>query len=165
MSTEPSKIVREDATLDELDLRMIDIVRLDGRISNVALATALGVAPSTAHTRLRSLVERGVITDFLASIDQRSLGLTLQAIIGVTLRPGARQESINRFSKEIRDLPQVLQIFFLGGADDFVIHISVKDSSAIREFVLFLSAHPTVASTRTSIVFDYHRNGVSGSFQ
>lgn len=165
MSTEASKIVREQPVLDDLDSRMIEILRLDGRISNVALATALGVAPSTAHSRLRSLVDRGVITEFMASIDQRSLGLTLQAIIGVTLRPGARQESITRFSHEVRDLPQVLQIFFLGGADDFVIHISVRDSSAIREFVLFLSAHPTVASTRTSIVFDYHRNGVAGSFQ
>ena len=165
MSTEPSKIVREQPPLDDLDLSMIEILRVDGRISNVALAAALGVAPSTAHTRLRSLVDRGVITEFMASIDQRSLGLTLQAIIGVTLRPGARQESITRFSHEVRDLPQVLQIFFLGGADDFVIHISVQDSSAIREFVLFLSAHPTVASTRTSIVFDYHRNGVAGSFQ
>ena len=165
MSTEPSKIVREQPPLDDLDLSMIEILRVDGRISNVALAAALGVAPSTAHTRLRSLVDRGVITEFMASIDQRSLGLTLQAIIGVTLRPGARQESITRFSHEVRDLAQVLQIFFLGGADDFVIHISVQDSSAIREFVLFLSAHPTVASTRTSIVFDYHRNGVAGSFQ
>ncbi|MGV8882974.1 MAG: Lrp/AsnC family transcriptional regulator [Rhodoglobus sp.] len=165
MNTEPSKIIREQTVLDDLDLRMIEVLRVDGRISNVALATALGVAPSTAHTRLRSLVDRGVITDFMASIDQRSLGLTLQAIIGVTLRPGARQESITRFSHEVRDLPQVLQIFFLGGADDFVIHISVQDSSAIRGFVLFLSAHPTVASTRTSIVFDYHRNGVAGSFQ
>ena len=163
---ESAKDIREPASLDDVDRRILDIVRTDGRISNTALADAAGIAPSTAHVRLRSLVERGVITDFLASIDQRSLGLPLQAIIGVTLRPGSRQESITRFSEEVRNLAQVLQVFFLGGSDDFIVHIAVRDSSAIREFVVeHLSAQPSVASTRTSIVFDYHRNGVAGSFQ
>jgi len=165
MADQP-KNLREPQPLDDLDRRILEIVRSDGRISNSALAEAAGVAPSTAHVRLRSLVDRGVITGFLASIDQSSLGLPLQAIIGVTLRPGARQESITRFSEEVRKLPQVLQVFFLGGADDFIVHIAVRDSSAIREFVVeHLSAQPSVASTRTSIVFDYHRNGVAGSFQ
>jgi len=164
--TDPSKNIREFTPLDDLDLRILEIVRSDGRISNSALAEAAGVAASTAHVRLRSLVDRGVITGFLASIDQSLLGLPLQAIIGVTLRPGARQESITRFSEEVRKLPQVLQVFFLGGSDDFIVHIAVRDSSAIREFVVeHLSAQPSVASTRTSIVFDYHRNGVAGSFQ
>ena len=164
--TDPSKNIREFTPLDDLDRRILEIVRSDGRISNGALAEAAGVAASTAHVRLRSLVDRGVITGFLASIDQSLLGLPLQAIIGVTLRPGARQESITRFSEEVRKLPQVLQVFFLGGSDDFIVHIAVRDSSAIREFVVeHLSAQPSVASTRTSIVFDYHRNGVAGSFQ
>jgi len=163
---EQPKNIREPQSLDDLDRRILDIVRSDGRISNSALADAAGIAPSTAHVRLRSLVDRGVITGFLASIDQAKLGLPLQAIIGVTLRPGARQESITRFSEEVRELPQVLQVFFLGGSDDFIVHIAVRDSSAIREFVVeHLSAQPSVASTRTSIVFDYHRNGVAGSFQ
>jgi DNA-binding Lrp family transcriptional regulator len=165
MPTEP-KNIRAQAELDELDRRMIAILAIDGRISNSALAEAAGIAPSTAHVRLRSLVERGVITGFMASIDQRSLGLSLQAIIGVTLRPGARQESITKFSEAVRGLPPVLQVFFLGGADDFIVHIAVADSSAVREFVVEnLSAHPSVASTRTSIVFDYHRNALVGSFR
>jgi DNA-binding Lrp family transcriptional regulator len=158
--------IRPLPELDELDRRLVEIVKTDGRISNGALAAAAGIAASTAHVRLKSLVDRGVITGFLASIDQRSLGLQLQAIVGVSLRPGARQESITRFSEDVRQLPQVLQVFFLGGADDFIVHIAVRDSSAIREFVVeHLSAQPSVASTRTSIVFDYHRNGVSGSFK
>jgi DNA-binding Lrp family transcriptional regulator len=152
--------------LDEIDRRILDTMRVNARISNNVLAEVVGVAASTAHVRLKALVDRGVITEFLASIDQRSLGLGLQAIIGVTLRPGARQESITHFSEAVRKLPQVLQVFFLGGADDFIVHIAVVDSSAIREFVVeHLSAQPSVASTRTSIVFDYHRNGVAGSFQ
>ncbi|AMM21404.1 AsnC family transcriptional regulator [Frondihabitans sp. PAMC 28766] len=165
MSDSTNKI-HETAELDDLDRRLVAVLKTDGRISNSALAEAAGVAPSTAHTRLRSLQDRGVVTGFLASIDQRSLGLGLQAIVGVTLRPGARQENIRSFSDQVRRLPQVLQVFFLGGTDDFIVHIAVADSSAVREFVVeHLSAQPSVASTRTSIVFDYHRNGVAASFQ
>ena len=165
MSSEPNN-VRGVEELDELDHRIIEIVRHNARIPNVTLAEAMGIAPSTAHVRLRSLVERGAITGFVASIDQRMLGLPLQAIVGVTLRPGARQESITRFSDDVRGLPQVVQVFFLGGGDDFIVHIAVQDSSAMRQFVVeHLSGHPSVASTRTSIVFDYHRNGVVASFE
>lgn len=161
-----SKNIRETEALDDLDRRIVAVLRTDGRISNNGLADAVGIAPSTAHVRLRSLIDRGVITGFMASIDQARLGLALQAIIGVTLRPVTRKEGITRFADQVRELPQVLQLFFLGGSDDFMIHIAVEDSSALREFVVeHLSAQPSVASTRTSIIFDYHRNGVAAPFQ
>ena len=162
----PVKIVRPLPALDDLDRRLLEVLKTDARISNSALAEATGVAPSTVHVRLKSLVDRGVVTGFLTSVDQRSLGLGIQAMVGVTLRVGARQESIESFSEAVRKLPQVLQLFFLGGLDDFMVHIAVADSSELREFVVeHLSGQPTVASTRTSIVFDYHRNAVAASFQ
>lgn len=154
------------APIDSADRAILDVVARAGRISNAQLAEQVGMAPSTIHQRLRSLLERRVVTGFHASIDQRSLGLGLQAMIGVTLRPGARQESIQAFAEEVRALPQVLQLFFLGGVDDFMVHVAVADSSGLRQFVVdHLSAQPSVASTRTSIIFDYHRNAVAASFR
>ncbi|MFS0895418.1 Lrp/AsnC family transcriptional regulator [Microbacterium sp. 179-I 3D3 NHS] len=151
--------------LDAVDATIVRLLAGDGRMTNAELAGHLGVAPSTAHTRLRSLIERGVITGFHASVDERMLGAGLQAIIGVTLRPSGRRESIVEFAHRVRVLPQVIQLFFLGGDDDFLLHIAVADSSEMREFVLeHLSAQSSVASTRTSIVFDYHRNSVAASF-
>lgn len=161
--TQP-KTVRAPA-LDPTDARIVQLLADDGRMTNAELAGHLGVAPSTAHARLRALVERGVITGFHASVDERMLGAGLQAIIGVTLRPSGRRESIVEFAERVRVLPQVIQVFFLGGDDDFLLHIAVADSSEMREFVLeHLSAQSSVASTRTSIVFDYHRNSVAASF-
>jgi DNA-binding Lrp family transcriptional regulator len=160
-----SKDVRPPNGVDDLDRRILDVLRDDARMSNAELAAAVGVAPSTAHVRLRSLRERGILTGFVTSVDHRRLGRGLQALIHVGLRPGARQASITDFAGEIRRLPQVLQVFFLGGVDDFIVHVAVADSSALREFVVdHLSSKPTVASTRTSIVFDYYRNGVAASF-
>lgn len=151
--------------LDPVDERIVSLLSADGRMTNAALADAIGLAPSTVHTRVRTLVDRGVITGFHAALDQGALGRGLQAVIGVTLRPGARQESIRAFTQEVRRIPEVIQVFFLGGADDFLVHIAVEDSSAVRRFVVdHLSARHSVASTRTSLIFEYHRNAVAADF-
>jgi DNA-binding Lrp family transcriptional regulator len=151
--------------LDPVDERIVALLSADGRMTNAALADAIGLAPSTVHTRVRALVDRGVITGFHAALDQGALGRGLQAVIGVTLRPGARQESIRAFTQEVRRIPEVIQVFFLGGADDFLVHIAVEDSSAVRRFVVdHLSARHSVASTRTSLIFEYHRNAVAADF-
>ncbi|GMM97116.1 MULTISPECIES: Lrp/AsnC family transcriptional regulator [Microbacterium] len=158
--------VKEVADLDAVDRQIIAILSRDGRTTNADLAASLGVAPSTAHTRMRSLVDRGIITGFHASVDHQRLGRGLQAMIGVALRPGARHDSIVAFADEVRKLPQVVQLFFVGGVDDFMVHIAVADASEVREFVVeHLSAQQSVATTRTSIVFEYHRNAVAASFR
>lgn len=152
--------------LDDIDRQLVSLLAADGRMTNAELAASVGVAPSTALMRVRSLIARRVVSGFHASVDQRLLGRGLHAVIGVTLIPGARRDRIAAFTANVRTLPQVIQVFFLGGNDDFLVHIAVRDSSEVREFVLEnLSAQPTVGSTRTSIIFDYHRNSVSANFK
>lgn len=152
--------------LDEIDEALLAAMQLDARATNRELARAAGIAESTAHTRLRRLEDRGVIAGYEVVVRQSQLGRGLQALIGVTLRPGARQASITEFSERVRALPVVNQVFFLGGTDDFIVHVAVPDSSALREFVVdHLSANTTVASTRTSVVFQYHRNSSTASFE
>ncbi|GAA4772928.1 Lrp/AsnC family transcriptional regulator [Microbacterium gilvum] len=169
MPTAPRRPLAKDVRpveLDDLDARIVAILEREGRITNADLAAALDVAPSTAHARVRALVDRGVVAGFHASVDQARLGKGLQAMIGVTLRPGARHDSIVAFADEVRRLPQVLQLFFLGGTDDFLVHIAVEGASDVREFVVeHLSAQQSVATTRTSIIFEYHRNGIAAPFR
>jgi DNA-binding Lrp family transcriptional regulator len=154
----PPKILRP-GELDDIDHAIVRLLADDGRMTNAELAAGAGISPSTAHVRLKALRDRGVITGIHASVDERMLGRGL-------LRPAARKESITAFADEVRGLAQVIQVFFLGGTDDFMIHIAVEDSSALRTFVLeHLSGQRYVASTRTSIVFDYHRNAVAASFK
>jgi DNA-binding Lrp family transcriptional regulator len=158
-------MLQSDAELDAVDRTLVDALRRDARTPNRQLAGAARLAESTTHARVRRLEERGVIDGYEAVIRQSRLGRGLQALIGVTIRPGARQASITEFSEGVRSLPEVSQLFFLGGADDFIVHVAVADSSALRTFVVdHLSGNPTVASTRTSIVFEYNRNVSTASF-
>ncbi|NEA31926.1 Lrp/AsnC family transcriptional regulator [Streptomyces sp. SID13031] len=152
--------------LDSVDEKLLARLTADGRATNSELSQAAGIAASTAHGRVRSLVERGVIAGFHAAVDQAAIGNGLQAMIGVTLRPGLRQESISQFTRGVRGLPQVVQLFFIGGTDDFLVHVAVPDSSELRRFVVdHLSGKRSVASTRTSVIFEYHRNVVAAPFE
>lgn len=142
--------------LDEIDATLVRLLQDDARMSNARLAEDAGIAPSTCLMRVRSLIERGVVRGFHADLDPRALGLGLEALISVNIRVGARN-TIASFSEEMRVLPEVVQVFFLGGAEDFIIHVATRDTDHMRQFVVDnLSAHPSVASTRTSLVFDHN---------
>ena len=149
----------------EIDAALVDELARDARTTNAELAARTGIAASTAHARVRALESRGIVRGYHAGVDQTSLGRGLQAMIGVTLRPGSRQESITAFAEAVRHLPQVMQTFFVGGVDDFLVHVAVADSSELRSIVVeHLSAQPSVASTRTSVIFAYHRGAVVAPF-
>lgn len=155
---EPSKNLRDLSPLDAVDRAILSELQADGRMTNAELADRVGIAPSTCVTRVRGLVARGVITGFTATVNPAVMGVALQVLVSVTIRSGARQR-IAEFSEELRSLPEVLQLFFLGGVEDFIIHLVARDSDHVRDFVMeHLSAHPAVSSTRTSIVFSHDRN-------
>ncbi len=156
-----SKKFRGASELDNIDALIVTFLQENGRMSNNDLAQKVGIAPSTCISRVRSLVDRGVITGFSAQIEPASLGLALQVLVSVTIRSGARQH-IAEFSKELRELPEVLQVFFVGGVEDFLLHLAVRDADHVRQFIVEnLSAHPSVATTRTSIVFEHHSNSLT----
>jgi DNA-binding Lrp family transcriptional regulator len=143
------------ATLDAVDRQIIDLLAENARITNADLAEKTGIAQSTCILRVRSLVSRGVITGFHASVNAAAVGLGLQVLISVTLRATARQQ-LSQFMADMRKLPEVVQVFFLGGSEDFIVHLAVKDSEQVREFVLeHLSANAAVANTRTNMVFEH----------
>lgn len=152
--------LRMPQPLDDVDLTLIRLLRDDARMSNARLAEEAGIAASTCLTRVRNLIERGVVRGFHADLDPRALGLGLEALISINIRVGARK-GIASFSDEMRKLPEVVQVFFLGGSEDFIIHVATRDTDHVRQFVVDnLSAHPSVASTRTSLVFEHHTPGL-----
>lgn len=143
--------------LDDVDRRILAALHADARISNSALADAVGVAPSTCHGRTRRLQELGVIRGFYADIDPAAIGLPLQAMVSVSLQSGARGK-IRHFVQQIRRRPQVIDVYFLAGADDFIIHVAARDTDDLRSFVVdSLNADSDVAGTQTSLIFEHLR--------
>jgi DNA-binding Lrp family transcriptional regulator len=143
------------AVLDGVDRRIVDELMADARIPNNALAERVGVAPSTCLGRVRALRERGAIRGFHADVDPAALGRPLQAMISVRLSSGARGH-LSGFAEKMTALPAVRNVYFLGGADDFLVHVATAGTDDLRDFVVaHLSSDPHVASTVTSVIFDH----------
>jgi DNA-binding Lrp family transcriptional regulator len=152
----PPKDVRH-ADLDAVDRRILITLHRDARIPNSALADAVGIAPSTCHGRVRRLQELGVIRAFYADIDPAAIGLSLQAMISVSLQANARAK-IRSFIQQIRRNPQVMDVYFLAGADDFILHVAARDTEDLRSFVVEnLNSDADVAGTQTSLIFEHLR--------
>ncbi|MBD8606691.1 Lrp/AsnC family transcriptional regulator [Aeromicrobium sp. CFBP 8757] len=158
----PGGAVAKDVhDLDRLDARIVSALRREGRLPNNALAASVGVAASTCLTRVRSLVERGVISGFHAEVDPAWFGRPIQAMIAVRLRSDARG-AISEFSDRMAAMPEVLNVYFLAGADDFHVHVAARDPDDLRTFVVdHLSSAPEVALTETNLIFEHKRGRLS----
>lgn len=154
-----SKNVRP--ALDGVDRRILGHLAVDARIPNNALADLVGIAPSTCLGRVRALRDSGVIRGYHADIDPAALGRPIQAMIAVRLQSHARGH-ITEFVAKVAALPEVRNVFFLGGADDFLVHIAATGTENLRDFVVVnLSGNPDVALTETNLIFEHVRGGLT----
>jgi DNA-binding Lrp family transcriptional regulator len=160
-SPNPVRGPSSSGELDEIDEIIVRELARDARIANNALAERVGIAPSTCLGRVRSLRERGVIRGYHADVDPAALGRPLQAMIAVRLQSHARGR-IRGFVAGVATLPEVLNVFFLAGKDDFLLHVAATSTSGLRDLVERLSANSDIAYTETSLIFEHVRADVSG---
>jgi DNA-binding Lrp family transcriptional regulator len=154
----------QQPVVDDIDRAILELLAADARITNQRLAERVGVAPSTALSRLRGLRERGVIRGFHAELNLAALGRPLQALIAVRLAAHARKQ-IDAFTAAVRELPGVLMVFHLAGATDYLVWVAARDTQDLRDFVVdHLATHPAVAHAETSLIYEHSRGpGLWGS--
>jgi len=144
-------------SLDDVDHAILAQLRRDGRLANNALAQRVGVAPSTCLNRVRRLQEIGAIRGVHADVDPSWLGRPIQTMIAIRLRPDARA-AIETFSTALATLPSVIDVYFVSGGFDFLVHVASEDTDALRDLIVNgLSSKPVVASTETYLIFEHLR--------
>jgi DNA-binding Lrp family transcriptional regulator len=120
----------------------------------------VGIAESTCLERVRSLRSRGVIRGWHAEVDLGALGRPIRASISVRLQPKTTS-SVRAFQEEILAASETLSVAVVTGADDFLVEVAVPDVDRLRTFVLeHITSRSDVADTRTSLVYEHHRNWV-----
>ncbi|ACY21419.1 Transcription regulator, AsnC-type-like protein [Gordonia bronchialis DSM 43247] len=144
--------------LDTTDRELLRLLQGDARMTNNELAQRVGIAPSTCHGRVRRLIDTGVIRGFFADVDPAAVGRPLRAMVAVSLQSDARGQ-IRRFVGEIAAHDEVIDVFFLAGTDDYLLHVATADTETLRQFVEMLNGRREVAGTTTSLVFDHRRGG------
>lgn len=142
--------------LDATDRALLRLLERDARTPNSALAEQVGIAASTCLGRIRALRERGVIRGYHADVDPAATGHPLQAMISVRLQADARNR-LGEFVERVGRLPEVRDVYFLAGEDDYVLRVATADTGSLRDLVTTLNEQRGVAGTRTSLVFEHHR--------
>ena len=145
------------AGLDELDAAILRELQADARRTNRDVAAAVGVSPSTALERTRSLRERGIIRGAVLDVDLAAIGRGVQALIAVRIRPPSRR-AIEAFRNWVSGLPETIGVFVVSGSEDFLLHVAVRDNQDLYAFVIDrLTERPEVADVRTSVVYEHLR--------
>jgi DNA-binding Lrp family transcriptional regulator len=143
--------------LDRIDFVIIDELQNDARLSNKELAARVGLAPSSCLERVRRLRGEGVLRGFHADAAPDALGITLEAMISVRLRVHSRV-AFESFGDHVRALHEAVAVYQLGGVDDFLVHVAVRDAEHLRELVMDqFTARPEVERMETALIFEYHR--------
>ncbi len=143
------------APLDRIDRHLVALLQKDGRRSNKSLAAAAGIAPSTCSERIQRLVDRGVFVGFHAEVRPEVMGVALQALVAVRLRRHAEDE-VDRFWAHTDEMPEVVSVDHLSGANDFLCHVVVRDSDHLRQVAVSgFTSLPEVAHIETSIIFEH----------
>jgi len=139
--------------LDAIDLHILELLQNNARTSNKELAQKVGLAPSSCLRRVRALEQRGALRNYRAEVHPGALGIGLEAMVSVRLDVHSR-DAFEGFAAHLRTLPEVVGHYSLGGADDFLIHVAVRDSDHLRTLTLdSFAARDEVRHLETAVIF------------
>lgn len=122
--------------LDRYDREILKLLQREGRLSNQELAERIGLSPSPCLRRVRALEESGVISGYRAMLDAKKLGLSLMALIHISMDRHT-PERFDNFEQCIHDLPEVLECLLVTGHDaDYQLKVVVHDMEAYQALLL-----------------------------
>jgi Lrp/AsnC family transcriptional regulator, leucine-responsive regulatory protein len=120
--------------LDAVDLKILALLQVDGRISINDLASKIGLSPSPCLRRVRILEKSGVIARYVAVLDQRAVGLPVSVFISVKLEK-QKEDLLDKFAKTIARWPEVLECYLMTGPRDYWLRVVVPDLAAYERFL------------------------------
>lgn len=122
--------------LDRYDREILRILQREGRISNQDLADRVGLSPSPCLRRVRTLEESGLIAGYRAHLDAKKLGLSLMALIGISMDQHTPERFAN-LESAINDIPEVLECLLITGQQsDYQLKVVIKDMDAYQDLLL-----------------------------
>lgn len=134
--------------MEDLDRRIVDLLRADGRMSYTDLGKAMGLSTSAVHQRVRRLEERGVIKRYAAIVDHVALDLPLTAFVSITpLDPAAPDDIPDR----LREMPELEACHSVAGAENYILKVRVGAPGDLEDLLARIRARANVA-TRTTVV-------------
>ncbi len=125
-------------TIDEMDLKILKRLQLDGRISNVQLAEAVHLSQSACLDRVKALEKNGAIKRYIAELDLSKISSFVVLMVEVVLE-NHREADFERFLAAIRKRGEVLECYKIGGRIDYLMRVLCRDIEHYSEFSDYMS--------------------------
>ncbi|MCP5085257.1 MAG: Lrp/AsnC family transcriptional regulator [Rhodobacteraceae bacterium] len=136
---------------DRTDYKILSILQETGDISMSALSDKIGLSLSACHRRVKLLEVEGIITNYSAQLDRKSLGLEVQVFIEVKL-DNQRRQDIEAFEDAIANMPEVLECHMISGEFDYLMRVAAQNTSEYEQLYRNrLSMIPSISQMKTLI--------------
>jgi len=129
--------------LDEIDRKIIDILRRDSRTPFTNIGKDLGISDATVHIRIKKLLEEGVIKKFTIDINKTFLGKEMCGFALLNIKPG----KIEKVVKELVNNENISAVYEIHGPSDLLIKIDVKDLDELRKIMLRIHKISSITGT------------------
>lgn len=140
--------------LDRTDLRILEILQQDARLSNQEIAERVSLSPSPCLRRIRRLEELGVIQRYVALVDPQRIGLGLLAYVTVKLEKRGKMP-MDEFRARVQTWPEVLACYAMTGDMDYLLRVHVEDLDHFSRLVMTqLLKQPGVVDVKSSFALD-----------
>src|SRR5690349_24424505 len=134
--------------MDAIDLRLIDLLRENGRSSYAELARQVGLSAPAVHERVGKLEAGRIIRAYRAEIEPEALGLGVTALIGIIEDSGADTDDV---LTALRAMPEVESCYVMAGVESYQLTVRVGTIAELVQLIVRIDRTPGVASTRTAM--------------
>lgn len=122
---------------DSIDLKIIDKLKVNSRLSYVEIGKQIGLSPSSVRERVQRLEYTGVIKGYKVQIDNRKIGLTVEAFIMFKVFTGR----LKSFSERIIQLPEIDEFHRITGSHNIIMKAVFKDQSHLERFIASIQSY------------------------
>jgi len=143
-------MVKRAYKIDAVDMKILNALQEDGRISNIDLSTIAGISPSPCLRRLRSLQESGIIKSFSANLDETFFGYNLIMFASVSIDVQTEKQR-EEFENAICEIEEIKEIYCLSLDSDYLLKFLITDWLEYKRVInTKLSKVPYVKKIRTT---------------
>jgi len=121
--------------LNPTDMKILEILQDDARITNQVLAEKINVSASPSWRKVRKLEEDGVIQGYRAVLDRKKIGLGVMVFIRVVIDSHSEAEA-RKFEEEVTALEDVVACYSIGGDADFLLQVVASDLDSYADFAM-----------------------------
>ena len=135
--------------LDEIDRRILEILKRDARMPFTDIGRELAISDATVHIRVKRMMDEGIIKKYTVEVDEVAFGRRISGFVLMNVKSGALEE----VSKQLAENERISGVYEVHGPNDLIMKIGASDLDEMRDLILEIRKIPNVVKSELIPVF------------